>query len=346
MDFELFSELSAIPAASGREELLRDYIISLIKPLADDIKTDALGNIIALKKGKGVKKLMLAAHMDEVAMRVRYIDDSGFLRFALTGGIDPRTLLSQRVLIQTENNGILHGVIGSKPAHYLSAADLSKPTTADSLFIDIGLSAQKAKEVITIGDPVTLDRPPLEFGEDLFCAKAIDDRAGVYILIKTLQNLPKEHDADIYFVFTVQEEFGLIGAEVSSFALRPDVALAVDTTGALDVPDIPARDYVLKTGSGIGITLVDSTTIAHNGVVKHLREICAKNDIPCQLRVASKGSNDAKVMQRSADGVPVCALSLPVRYIHSNVEVASKKDVDAAVALAGAFALQCAQRDY
>jgi len=335
MDFKLFSELSLIPAASGREELLREHIIRLIKPFCDDIKIDALGNLIALKKGKNGKKIMVAAHMDEVAMRVKYIGDDGFLRFTLTGGIDPRTLLSQRVLIQTESDGIVHGIIGAKPAHYLTAADMSKPVSADNLFIDTGLGA-KAAETVTVGDPVTLDRTPVEFGNGLFSAKAIDDRAGVYVLIKVIQNM-KTPQADVYFVFTVQEECGLVGAEVSSFAIRPDAALAVDTTGALDMPDIAPQDYVLKLGCGIGITLCDSSTIASNAVVKRLKEICKKEEIPYQLRVSARGSNDSKVMQRSAGGVAVCALSLPVRYIHSNVETASKNDVDAAVSLAGAF---------
>lgn len=346
MDFKLFSDLSTIPAASGREELLRDFISAAVKPYCDDIKTDALGNLIVFKKGKGVKTLMMAAHMDEVAMRIKYIDEKGFLRFSLTGGIDPRTLLSQRVLIQTENKGILNGVIGAKPAHYLTAADSAKAITADTLFIDTGLNGEQAKNTFCVGDPVTLDRAPIEFGEDLFSAKAIDDRAGVYILIKVLQNLPKEHDADIYFVFTTQEEYGLIGAQVSSFALRPDIALAVDTTGALDVPGMSPQDYVVKVGGGIGITLVDSSTIAHNAMAKHLQEICKTNKIPFQLRVSARGSNDSKVMQRSAAGIPVGALSLPVRYIHSNVETAAKQDVDAAVSLAAHFAIECAAKNY
>lgn len=341
MDFELFSKLSTVPAPSGREELLQKEIVSLVEPLVTDVKVDNLGNVIAFKKGKGKKTLMLAAHMDEVGMRIRYIDDNGFLRFALTGGIDPRTLLSQRVLIQTEKEGIIRGIIGAKPAHYLTAADKASTVTAESLCIDIGYDKQTAAKMISIGDPVTLDRAPVEFGNNLFSAKAIDDRAGVYVLIKILQDMPKEHEADIYFVFTVQEEFGLIGAQVSSFAIRPDIALAVDTTGALDVPGVPPQDYVVKVGGGIGITLVDSSTIAHNGVVKHLKELCVSHNIPYQLRVSSRGSNDSKVMQRSAAGIPVGALSIPVRYIHSNVEVASKTDIDAAAALALRFAVDC-----
>ncbi len=342
MDFSLFSALSNTPAPSGREELLRDFITQTVKPLAATVTIDNLGNLIVFKKGKGKKKLMLAAHMDEVALRVRYIDDKGFLRFTATGGIDPRTLVSQRVSVVTADGKIVNGVIGSKPAHYLTAADLAKPPTIDALFIDTGHT--KADTPVEIGDPVVLDRQPVELANGLFSAKAIDDRAGVYILIETIKNI-KEHDADIYFVFTTQEEFGLVGAQVATRGICPDIALAVDTTGALDIPSMSPQDYVLEAGKGIGITLVDNGTIAHNGVVRHLRQICKEEKIPYQLRVSAKGSNDAKVMQRSTSGVPVCPISLPVRYIHSNVEVAAKQDVDAACALVLNFAMQCA-REY
>lgn len=346
MDFQLFSKISALPGASGREELLRSEIIRIVSPYVDEVREDAFGNVIALSKAeagdKKPKKLMLAAHMDEVAMRVKYIEAGGFLRFVLTGGIDPRTLLSQRVIIQTENDGALLGVIGAKPAHYLTAADKTSAPTAESLFIDTGFGP-KAREIFTIGDPVTLERTAVEFGLNMFCSKAIDDRAGVCILIEALKKLPKKHKADIYFVFTAQEEFGLIGAQVSSFALKPDIALAVDTTGALDMPGIAPQDYVLEMGKGIGITLVDSSTIADYKLGKYLQKICKRENIAFQLRVAARGGNDAKVMQRSAEGIPVCALSLPVRYIHSNVECANKKDFDSAVALVSKFAVEFAK---
>ncbi|MDR0953337.1 MAG: M42 family metallopeptidase [Elusimicrobiota bacterium] len=346
MDFKLFSKLSALPAASGREELLRAEITKIIKPFVDEVKVDSMGNLIALKKGKGLKKLMLAAHMDEVALRIRHIDDKGFLRFITTGGVDPRTLLSQRVLIQTEENGLIHGVIGSKPAHYLTPQDAAKPITLESLFIDTGLSKEEAFKKITIGDPAVLDRQPIELGGDFFSARAIDDRAGVYVLIKLLEQLPKKPQVDIYFVFTTQEERGLIGAQTAAARINPDIALAIDTTGALDVPGVTPQDYVLQAGKGIGITLVDALTIAHSGLAKHLREIAAKNKIPHQLRVSPKGGNDASAMQKSNGGVPACALSVPVRYIHSNVEVANKKDIDAAQKLVALFIEQCASKKY
>jgi endoglucanase len=304
VDFKLFAKLSGLSAASGREEILAEEIVKIIKPLVTKVDIDALGNIIAFKKGAGRnnKKIMLAAHMDEVALRVKYIDDAGFLRFINTGGIDPRTLLAQRVNIQTERHGAITGVIGVKAAHYLTAADKAAGAGIDSLFIDIGYDAKKAKEIVSIGDPVTLDRAPVEFGDNLFSAKAIDDRAGVCILLEVLKKLPKKHAADLYFVFTAQEEYGLIGAQVSSFAVKPDMALAIDTTGALDMPGIPPQDHVLKMGKGIGITLVDARAIAHGGMVKLLKEICAKKKIAYQLRVSSKGGNDSSAMQKSRGG--------------------------------------------
>lgn len=330
MDFALFSKLTQIPAASGREELLAEEIISQIKPYCDKIHTDSIGNIIARKKGKSGKKIMLAAHMDEVAMKVRFIDDKGFVYFVLTGGIDPRTLLAQRVLIQTESGKMLKGVIGAKAAHYLTAADKAAGVDALSLCVDTGLSAEDAQTLINIGDPIVLDREAVELGGDLVSSKAIDDRAGVYILIELIKNLPKEPVDDLYFVFTVQEEFGLIGAQCAAFEVRPDYGIAVDTTGALDVPGIAPQNQVVNLGKGIGLTLSDSTTIADKELSGRLIKICKDKEIPFQLRVAPRGSNDAKVMQRSAGPVKVIALSVPVRYIHSNVETASKTDIDAA----------------
>lgn len=330
MDFSLFSKLAQIPSAPGREELLAEEIISEIKPYCDDVRIDRMGNVIAFKKGTGGNRIMVAAHMDEVSLKVRYIDDKGFIYFTLTGGIDARTLLSQRVTIVTEEHGLIPGVIGAKAAHYLTAAEKTQGVDAASLSIDTGYGAQEVRDMISIGDPVVLDRVPRELGGDLFTSKAIDDRAGVYILLEVIKNMPKSHRNDIYFVFSVQEEYGLIGAEAATADIKPEVALAVDTTGALDTPGMRPQDYVVSLGKGIGITLADSTTIADRALSKHLIKICKEKNIAYQLRVAARGSNDAKVMQRAGGAARAAALSVPVRYIHSNVETASKKDIDAA----------------
>ena len=330
MDFSLFSKLAQIPSAPGREELLAEEIISEIKPYCDDVRIDRMGNVIAFKKGTGGNRIMVAAHMDEVSLKVRYIDDKGFIYFTLTGGIDARTLLSQRVTIVTEEHGLIPGVIGAKAAHYLTAAEKTQGVDAASLSIDTGYGAQEVRDMVSIGDPVVLDRVPRELGGDLFTSKAIDDRAGVYILIEVIKNMPKSHRNDIYFVFSVQEEYGLIGAEAATADIKPEVALAVDTTGALDTPGMRPQDYVVSLGKGIGITLADSTTIADRVLSKHLIKICKEKNIAYQLRVAARGSNDAKVMQRAGGAARAAALSVPVRYIHSNVETASKKDIDAA----------------
>ncbi len=331
MDFSLFSKLAGIASAPGREELLAKEVLAAVKPCCDEVYTDRLGNIIAVKKGKGGgSKVMVAAHMDEVSLKVRHIDDKGFLYFTLTGGIDPRTLLAQRVLVMTEEHGLIPGVIGAKAAHYLSAAEKAQGVDAASLCIDTGYGAEEAHKIVSVGDPVVLDRTPRELGGDLFTSKAIDDRVGVYVLLEVIKNMPKTHRNDIYFVFSVQEEYGLIGAEAATFNLNPEVALAIDATGALDTPGMRPQDYVVALGKGIGLTLSDSTTIADRLLSKHLIKICKEKNIPYQLRVAARGSNDAKVMQRAGGAARALALSVPVRYIHSNVETACKSDVDAA----------------
>lgn len=329
MDFNLLSKLTSTPAPSGREEILRDIVAKLVKPYVDEIKVDKLGNLVTFKKGTGKTKLMLTAHLDEVSMRIRYIEPNGFLRFALTGGIDPRTLLAQRVVIMTEKHGMITGVIGAKPAHYLTAADRAA-VTENALFIDLGMDAQKVSKIITVGDPAVLERTPVELGDNFVSSKALDDRAGVYGLIKLLQNLPKKHTNNIYAVFTVEEEFGLVGAEAAVFHINPDIALTIDTTGALDTPGIAPQDYVLNVGKGVGITLADKGTLSDYKLTKLLRKLGTENNIPYQLRVASRGSNDAKAIQRCGGPAAACPISIPVRYIHSNVEVACKDDIEAA----------------
>lgn len=324
-DFAVLKTLTQLPGISGREQAVRTYLTDLLSPYADAVRTDTLGNLIVSKKGTSRKRLLLCAHMDEVGLMVHFVDDNGFLRFVTVGGIDPRTLLAQRVCVQTKNGPIL-GIIGTKPAHITTEAERGKSVPLKDLFIDIGLPADKAKKCVHPGDYVVLDRPYETFGDGLISAKALDNRAGVFIQAEVFKHLKKPF-YNVDAVFTVQEEVGVRGATTAAYGLTPDVCLCLDTTGAADIPGVAPQDYIVRLGGGVGISALDARTITPQPLLDALTQSCEKNHIPYQVRVAPRGGNDAGAVHLSKTGVPSCALSLPTRNIHSNVEICAKQDV-------------------
>lgn len=336
MDFSILKTLTSLPGISGRESAVRQYVQQQVTPYADDVKTDALGNLIVYKKGASNKNLLLAAHMDEVGLMVHYVGADGFLRFVTVGGIDPRTLLAQRVTVHTAG-GPLVGVIGTRPAHVTTEADRSKAVPAKDLCIDVGLSGAEAQTRVQPGDFVTLRREYEEFGSGLITAKALDNRAGVFVLLELLKEV-KNPFYNIYAVFTVQEEVGLRGAVTAAYGVEADLALAIDTTGAADIPGTAPQDYITAVGHGVGVTALDARTITHEGLFAALKQLCLEKQIRYQVRIAPRGGNDAGAIHLSKTGVPCCALSIPTRYIHSNTEVQSKDDLQQTLALALAVA--------
>ncbi len=325
LDFSILKTLTELPGISGRETAVRHYLQELLSPYADSVRTDAMGNLILFKKGTSDQNLLFCAHMDEVGLMVHYIDERGFLRFVTVGGIDPRTLLAQRVRVQTKNGPLL-GVIGTKPAHITTEADRAKALGVKELCIDVGLTGVEAKERVEIGDFAVLDRTYEEFGDGLVCAKALDNRAGVFVLAELVKAL-KNPFYNIYAVFTVQEEVGLRGATTAAFGVEADLALCLDTTGAADIPGCAPQDYICALGQGVGITALDARTITHPALFEALKTLCRKQDIRFQVRVAPRGGNDAGAVHLSKTGVPTCGLSIPTRNIHSNVEIVSRDDI-------------------
>ncbi len=324
-NFSILKTLTELPGISGRETAVRQYLQETLSPYADSVRTDVMGNLIVFKKGTSDKNLLFCAHMDEVGLMVHYVDERGFLRFVTVGGIDPRTLLAQRVRVQTKNGPLL-GVIGTKPAHITTEADRAKALGVKELFIDIGLSGEEAKKCVEIGDFAVLDRPYEEFGDGLVCAKALDNRAGVFILAELVKAL-KNPFYNVYAVFTVQEEVGLRGATTAAFGIEADLALCLDTTGAADIPGCAPQDYICSLGQGVGITALDARTITNPVLFDALKSLCRKQHIRYQVRVAPRGGNDAGAVHLSKTGVPTCGLSIPTRNIHSNVEIVSKTDI-------------------
>jgi endoglucanase len=334
-DIDLLKKLSNAHGVSGSEGSLTAVIRKELKGCTSEIREDSMGNLIAIKKGNAFK-VMIAAHMDEIGLVVKYIDDKGFLRFAALGGWYAPTLYNQRVVLHG-TKGPCYGVIGGKPPHMMDEEERKKGVSkTDDMFIDVGAKNRDDAEGlgITVGTPVTIDREFATLANDRVTGKAFDNRAGVAVLIRTLQKARSPFT--ICGVFTVQEEVGLKGARTSAFALDPDVAIATDVTIPGDHPGIEMKDAPVEMGRGPVITILDSSgrgLIAHKAVVNWLKEVAEKNHIPVQLEVGTGGTTDATAIHLTKGGIPSTTISIPSRYIHSPVEVLDMADIGAAVSL-------------
>lgn len=333
LNLELLKALTEVDGIPGREERVRELVIKTMTPLVDDISVDAMGNVIAHKAGSG-PKVMIAAHMDEIGFVVKYIDDKGFLRLDPSGGFDPKTLIAQRVTVHTDDEDLL-GIIGSKPIHILSEEERKQPLKLTDLFIDLGLPAETIHSKVNVGDFVTLEQD-LKMVGDLACAKALDDRVGVYVMIEAIRKL-SNHQADIYAVATVQEEVGLRGARTSGYGVNPDIGIALDVTVAADVPDAKPHEHVTQLGKGAAIKVKDSSHISHHNLVKTFRKVAEAKGIPYQMEVLPFGGTDAAGMQMAREGKYAITLSIPTRYLHSVVEAANVNDIQACVDLLAAY---------
>jgi endoglucanase len=346
---ELLRKLCETPGISGYEERIQKVIKEELEKVTDEVKIDKLGNIIGIKKTKKItgnslpKKVMLAAHMDEIGFMISFIDKDGFLRFAPVGGFDPRTLIAQRVVVHGVKD--IGGVIGSKPIHILEEEEKKKATKIKDLFIDVGLKKDEVSKIVKPGDFVTLDRDFKELNDKIITAKAFDDRVGVYVMIEALKRI-KDCYVDIYAVATVQEEVGVRGATVSSFSVEPDVGIALDVTIASDFPGTKEEEMVTILGGGTAISLMDSHTISNKKLVDFLRKIAEENKIKYQTDILLGGGTDAGAIQRSKSGVPVCTVSIPTRYVHSVVEMCHKEDIESSIKLICKFLEKAHQGDF
>ncbi len=315
---ELLKKLCSIPAVSGREEKLREFIISEIKDFAE-YETDKNGNLICFKKGKkpAIKKVMADAHMDEVGIIASFIGEDGFIKFQTVGGIDTAVILGRRVVFE---NGTV-GVIGMKPVHLLSADEKKTMPKADSLYIDIGTASKEdAQKHISLGDTAVFEATATDMGENLL-ARAIDDRAGVAVLIKLLQS---EAEYDFYATFTVQEEVGLRGAKTAAFSVDPDAAVILEATTAADLYGVAEDKKVCKLGMGPAISFMDRSTLYN----KKLFDFANSLPIKHQVKEYVSGGNNAGAVHLSKSGVPTLTVSLPTRYIHSPSCVANINDLE------------------
>lgn len=318
----LLKDLTQITAPSGNEALIHDYIINEIKDYVDEIETDALGNLIAHKVGNG-KKVMFAAHTDEIGIIATYIEDNGMLRFTPLGGINAHYALHQRVKF---TNGIT-GVVSFEKSDDKTLKNLK---TSD-LFIDIGAKNKSdAEQMISVGDAACF------MGEFLLCgenavSKAIDDRCGCAALITAIKSF-KEHKNDLYFVFTASEELGLRGAKVAANRIVPDFAVALDVTKTGDVPG--KFKMAVNLGDGVAIKIKDSSFLAHPYIKNLMFEVCEKYDIKHQIEVLEAGGTDSGAIHLSGSGVASGCISIPTRYIHSPSEMINITDLKCAAELA------------
>ena len=315
---KLLQKLTDTFSPSGYEDAIRDLIRAEIKPLADEVRVDALGNLIA-RKGRDGKKVMIAAHMDEIGLIVSHVDERGFARFAPIGGVFGRYLLGGRVRFL---NGA-QGLIG-----YDRLEHVTEIPSADKMFIDIGATSPKDCPV-EIGDVAAFERPFLDLGQRVI-AKSLDNRTGVLVAIETLRAL-KSTPNEVYVVFTTQEEIGSRGAGAAAFGLDPEIGIAVDVTPSGDTPDSFKLEVAL--GKGAAIKISDVGMIADPRVVSWMTRVAEKAHIPYQREVLTIGSTDARSIQTSRSGVLSGALSIPVRYVHSPSEMVDMNDVQNSVKL-------------
>lgn len=316
--------LTALPGVSGREDAVREEILRQIAPHCT-YTVDALGNLIAQKKGKCANgpKIMLSAHMDEVGFIVTHIDDDGMLRFSPVGGIDARVVTGRRVYV---GDKLLPASVGIRAIHQQKAGQRNAVPEYDSLYMDIGASsAEEAKKYVQLGDRVMFSQNFTAFGDGLVRSKALDNRIACALLIQLLKQ--EELPCDITCAFTVQEETGCIGGRTAATAAAPDIALVLETTTANDIAGVEERHQVCKLGKGPVISFMDKGAIYDSGLYRLALDTADEAGIPVQVKAAVSGGNESRSVQIAGSGVRTLAISVACRYLHSASTVASLEDI-------------------
>lgn len=333
LNIPLLKKIAETPGVPGYEKHIRNLILREIKGHVDSVEVDNMGNIIAIKKGRTTsknKKVMVAAHMDEIGFMVNHIDDKGFLRFIPLGGFDPKTLTAQRVVVHGKKDVI--GVMGSKPIHVMTADERNKVPQITDYFIDLGMPKKEVEKIVRIGDTVTRERELIEMGTCVNC-KSLDNRVSVFVLIETLKEL-KNNPYDVYAVFTVQEEVGIRGAQAATLKIQPDFGFGLDTTIAYDVPGAKEHEKCTELGKGTAIKIMDASAIADYRMVDYMKTIATKNKIKYQVELLVAGGTDTAAVQKMTPGGSISgAVSIPTRHIHQVIEMCDKEDIKASIEL-------------
>ncbi|MBM7582275.1 endoglucanase [Caldicoprobacter guelmensis] len=336
---ELLKMLTEVGGVSGDEGRVRQIIKQEISSFVDDIYTDKIGNLIAYKKGtKGGRKVMLCAHMDEVGFIITGIGEDGMLKFKTVGGIDPRVLVSKKVLIGEKG---YPGVLGIKAIHLQEPEERQHAVKVKQMYIDIGATSKEdASQTVKPGDYAVFDSRYVEFGDNKVKAKALDDRAGCAVLIEVMKQ-KERYDFDLYACFSVQEEVGLRGAEVLGYSINPDIAIVVEATTCSDVPGVDEHLHTTLMGKGPAITIMDGASYANKELVEMLVNAAHKGGIPFQFKKGTAGGNDAGRIHLAREGVKTATVSIPCRYIHSPSSVMDLTDYGNTINLISAFLKGC-----
>ncbi|OAG28749.1 M42 family metallopeptidase [Thermodesulfatator autotrophicus] len=327
MRYEFLRKLCEAPGVPGAETPVKEIFLEELKPFVDEIEEDPLGNILLHKKGRG-PKILLDAHLDEVAFMVAGLEGA-FLRVVPLGGVDPKVFYGQRLIVWGRQR--LPAVVVSHPPHI---GQEKKDFSVEELYLDLGLGAEKLADLVKVGDLVTFP-PYFEETEEAIMAKALDDRVGLFVIAEALAQINPR--ADLFISATVQEEVGLRGAQGLKIKEPFDAVLALEGTFAADTPGLPAHLKATKAGQGPEIRLSDARFVADRHLALGLAELATKKGILHQVVVKNRGSTNATAFQITQGATRAVAVSVPVRYLHTPVNLAFKKDIEATVELLKAF---------
>lgn len=338
---ETLKTLCALSGVSSFEDEVRDYIRRRVEPYADEIRTDALGNLIVFKRGAKAagNKLMLCAHMDEVGLMIKSVTEDGFLKFGCVGGIDRRILLGKQVAVGDKR---VPGVIGLKAIHLTTAEERKRVPKLTDYYIDIGAkNKEEALAQVELGDYAVFVSEAVEFGQGMLKAKAIDDRVGCAVMVKLLE---EELPMDCTFAFTAMEEVGARGAFGAAFSVTPAYTLVLEGTTSADVPALSEDRQVCWPGRGPVLAWMDRGSIYDRELFELLRSLAEDNGLPWQMKHYLSGGTDAQAVQRTKSGVRVSGISAAVRYLHAPNSVCSLSDAEQILELARLFIRAMAER--
>jgi tetrahedral aminopeptidase len=341
MMIELLERLSNEPGVSGFEDGVQRIVSETLRDVADEVWTDRMGNVIALKRARSgnrerPRRLVYAAHADEIGMLVSHVDDEGFLRCRAVGGLDPRTLPSERVIVHGTRHDptTLQGVIASQAGWLGRPEDRQRVFGIDELYIDVARPADEVRALVDVGDVVTFAARFARLNDHVVLGRNFDDRIGLYCLVEAMRRV-EAPDIDVYAVSTVQEEVGVRGAPTAAHAIEADIAVAIDGSLPADTPYARSHERQCELGKGTGIYVMDNRTIGTPALVRALIATCEREGIAYQRNLG--GGTDASVLQRSGLGAWATTIGAPVRYMHSTAQLCHLADVEATIALLSAF---------
>jgi len=340
---DVLRQLSDGFGVAGFEDEVREVIVGLVTPFVDEVRTDALGNLLAIRRASTVanpRLLMLDAHMDEVGFIVKWIDSNGYLRFAPIGGWDERIVPGHRIVLLARDGTKHDGVIGTAPPHILSPEERKVPIAMERMFVDIGATSKDevAAMGIRIGDPLTIHYPFSELHGNTVTGKAFDDRAGCTVLIEAARRLA-EHELgmDVAFSFVFGEEVGLRGARTAAYQLEPDLAIAIEGTIGADMPGVPPESQPVRLGEGPALSVADRSIVVSRKLIAALEAVAESHSIPYQYKLPTYGGTDAGAIHLTRGGVLAGVISVPCRYIHSPISTLRLDDLERTIGLTTAF---------